>query len=422
VAEILTAFGGDNSVGVATDGDGGIDYLYAPGHILVRTEYLVPVVAVLLGREFTREAGFGDGRFMVERVVIERFGVRPVVEGVVVLPLAGFKLSVPGALTRIDDSFGPGVATPDHVLTVAGEVTPCPATEPEQVDAGIEPNPGVCRGNSGAGVHIYIADTGWLPEASAHPWLAGVEGELDPNSPQPNAQGVLSIKHYGGHGTFVAGVARCLAREADVYVANVFSKAGSRLESEAVPELVMALRGGVDIFHLSVAAPSRLDLPLLSFEAWLRLVRQYSGVVVVAAAGNWGRRRPAWPAAFSEVVAVGALEADRHDRASFSNHGGWVDVYAPGRNLVNAYATGTYKCYVKPHKGDSRVFYGMARWSGTSFSSPIVTGLIADRMSRTGENGRQAAAALILAGQSQAIPGVGAVLVPCRGKENPHGA
>ena len=161
---------------------------------------------------------------------------------------------------------------------------------------------------------------------------------------------------------------------------------------------------------------TRKNIPLLALEAWLELLRPYKGVVCVAPAGNNYTRRPSWPGAFPDVLSVGALATDWRHRADFSNYGGWVDVYAPGENLINAYR----QRYVHlPDPAQCRAgttFSGLAQWSGTSFSAPIVTGMIAARMARCGESAREAAAALLAKARSQTIPGVGPVLFPeCHG-------
>jgi len=390
----------------------GIGYMYAEGQLLVREQYIDRVLEIL---------GHGSER---EFRAAHPERIRRVIAGVVLLNLDQIKgrrsFYVPDALVQIDGQLGQGAATPDYVLTVSGDAGICPATEPEEVYSKTEPYPGVCHDGGGQGVHIYLADTGLLPHADyGHPWLDGVrigkfpedEDTWDPAKPIPR---------YGAHGTFTAGVARCVAPGAEIVATNAFAVAGSTLESDLVPRLVDALGEGTDIFHLTVAAPTRADLPLIAFEAWLRLLRQYKGTLCVSAAGNNDSRRPHWPGAFRDVLSVGALAADWRSRASFSNYGGWVDVYAPGRDLVNAYATGRYDCQIDPYKGQDRHFFGMAKWSGTSFSTPIVTGLIASRMSRTGENARQAAAALLAEARAQAIPGVGAVLLPeCPGDRRP---
>lgn len=57
-----------------------------------------------------------------------------------------------------------------------------------------------------------------------------------------------------------------------------------------------------------------------------------AGVVVVAAAGNDGERRVDYPAAFPNVIAVGAVDG-RRQLTPYSNFGPEIDVVAPGGNI-----------------------------------------------------------------------------------------
>jgi subtilisin family serine protease len=361
----------------------GVGYLYEEGYLLVRDMYL-SLVREIAGGGYVAEGLLGGvSRFCLEGAPVPKAAA---------------------ALDLIDARLGPGIATPNHIMSVApGQL--CPACEPDTVDAGSGTVPPVRAGNGGTGVSVRVLDTGLLPTAQ-HPWLAGVTGDSDLTA-RPGR-----IQPYAGHGTFVAGTVRCVAPRADVHVSNVFSVAGACLESDLVRRLDSVLGSAPDVITLSAGGTTRLDMPPLGFAAFLERYRQQKGTVLVAAAGNNAERRPFWPAACPEVVSVGALGADGRGRASFSGFGSWIDVYAPGENLVNAFASGRYTCTEPPLRGQEREFRGMARWSGTSFAAPLVAGLIADRMSRTGARARDAADELLRLARECAIAGVGPILVP----------
>jgi hypothetical protein len=142
------------------------------------------------------------------------------------------------------------------------------------------------------------------------------------------------------------------------------------------------------LINLSAGGYTRDDVPPLSF---IEFRQRHPDVTLVTAAGNDSTDRKFWRAAFDWAVAVGALGADLQNLAWFSNYGDWVDVYALGEGVVNAFATGVYKYRVPPKRQATQVFDGMARWSGTPFYAPLVAGLIvADGAQSSATDARQA--------------------------------
>ncbi|MFC9691158.1 S8 family serine peptidase [Kribbella sp. NPDC056951] len=391
---ILKGFGKAVEVYPAKWQETGADYLYRAGVVLVRDEDVERVIRLFEGGT-TGEGGIAG----VTRLILPSR----------VPPGAPEDRSPTQRFLKYADlRLGRGVVTPEHLFYVVPSVSPCPATEPEEVDPKTLPSPFIDdKTTTGKGVKVVVLDVGWS-DAPAADWLDGVTGE-----PEDAFDPAGLIKPYAGHGTFIAGVLRSMARETEVVVQSYFTTAGAIWEFDLAAALDEVLDLAPDIISLSAGTRTRFDLPPLGLDVFIETrLNRVNGLVLVAAAGNESTRDYFWPAAFPETVGVGALAETGTERAWFSNFGGWVDVYAPGENLINAFLTGEYHCTEPPHTGEVRKFDGMARWSGTSFATPLVAGLIAGRMSRTGENALQAADGLLAFALGQVVPGVGPVLKP----------
>lgn len=331
-------------------------------------------------------------------------------------------------LEDVDRRLGLGVTTPDHAFVVA-YVAVCPASEPEQVLAPEDATASRLRevlwpppGDPAAGrdVRVAVVDTGLLQGAAGWaPWIQGVRPNSSEDIDHPDQLTVDSQRRardgyadpYAGHGTFVSGVLRCVAPACDVTVERVLDPAGFAYESNLTKQINDALTRSPDLISMSAGGSTRGNIPPLSFQRLYEdRLSQLGGVTLIAAAGNDGSTKPFWPAAFPWCVGVGSMSRDGTRRSPFSNYGSWVDVYAPGEDIVNAYARMKYKTVKDADVRDTSA--GVVRWSGTSFATPIVAGLVAGRMSRTGENAATASAALLAAARGQFRPGVGPRLFP----------
>jgi subtilisin family serine protease len=225
----------------------------------------------------------------------------------------------------------------------------------------------------GAGVVVAVVDTGI---DLTHPLLSGsveptgfdfIDGDFDPSEErdfEDNDSDGLVDEQFG-HGTFVASLVLAVAPEARILPVRSLNDEGVGTTSTIAAGIVWAADHGARIINVSVDIPSAPD----AVKEAIR-VAESRDIVVVGAAGNDGDMQVIFPARFSAVIGVTATDASGIV-PDFANVGSQVSLVAPGVDLIGAYPI-------------SESAFGTARWSGTSFAAPIVSGAAALVRSRHG--------------------------------------
>ncbi len=210
--------------------------------------------------------------------------------------------------------------------------------------------------DDGRSVHAYVIDTGIR--------ITHLEFGGRARNGYDFVDGDSTAQDCNGHGTHVAGTIGGtrfgVAKKVQLVAVRVLDCAGSG-DTETVAAGVdwvtgHAIKPAVANMSLGGDRDSMLDSAVARSIA--------SGVTYTVAAGNDGKNAANYsPADVSTAITVGATDS-RDRRASFSNYGSAVDIFAPGVGIWSAYA---YK-----NRNDI-----IAQLSGTSMASPHVAGAAA---------------------------------------------
>lgn len=208
--------------------------------------------------------------------------------------------------------------------------------------------------SAGAGATVYVIDTGIRISHKDFGGRASYGWDFVGND--------KSAGDSNGHGTHVAGTVAGkkygVAKQAEVVAVRVLDNEGAGTTAQVI--------AGIDWVTKNAQKPAVANLSLGGYRnAQLdAAVRNSiaSGVTYTVAAGNDGLPAALYsPANVKQAITVGA--SDKKDaRASFSNFGSALDLFAPGVNITSAsYASDTAK----------------ATYSGTSMATPHAAGTAA---------------------------------------------
>ena len=218
--------------------------------------------------------------------------------------------------------------------------------------------PDAARRGDGRGVRVALLDSGI---ERRHPKFGGASFDDDlcftgaGNGDAPKDAGGMD---FFGHGTAVAAV---LLQTAPAVTIGSFRVLGGEAygRDEIIRRAALeAIARGYHIIHCSFGA-SGSPFTVMSFKSWVDAA-YLAGVHVVAACNNGGSSVRVWPAHFTSVVAVD-FSASASNQCVQRREGTLVEFAARGGNGSRL-----------PWRDQT-----MRTISGTSFSAPVATGLIA---------------------------------------------
>ncbi|HLH02465.1 MAG TPA: S8 family serine peptidase [Bryobacteraceae bacterium] len=247
------------------------------------------------------------------------------------------------------------------------------------IDTGVDPNHPALKGvllpgydftrNRAGADETADVTLGQTPVVNGVPptWVSGSgdSSDLDQSTAavvdQSTAAVVDGNPQYGdfGHGTMVAGLVHLVAPTARILPLKAFKADGTGYTSDILRAIYYAIASNTNVMNMSFNLTSySTELAIAVHTATL------TGIVSVAAAGNSGEKTLVYPAALVDVI--GVASTNNHDQLStFSNYGPQlVWVAAPGEGVITTYPFGTWA----------------AAW-GTSFSTPLTSGLASVLMS-----------------------------------------
>ncbi|MEU8685696.1 type VII secretion-associated serine protease mycosin [Streptomyces sp. NPDC048611] len=218
----------------------------------------------------------------------------------------------------------------------------------------------------GEGVRVAVIDTG----------IDAGNSQIKPSIEGPGKRFVPGGKptvDQVGHGTKVAGIIAAqkqsgsgfygLAPKAKVIPLQQTSEEKAGTADSLADAIDYAVKQNVDIINISQGTDASPD-KLRSLKAAIQRA-SLRKILIVASAGNdgaSGKDKKMFPAAFQEfdnVLSVAASDRN-NERAPFSQSGDWVDIAAPGVNMVSTVPDG-----------------GNCVDQGTSFAAPYAAGAAA---------------------------------------------